>query len=346
MLLADLGAEVISATRARRADDVTPASPAGLGRRRRRVELDLRTPAGRDTALGIAHRVDAVIEGFRPGVAERLGVGPEDCCRDNAALVYGRTTGWGQNGPLADRPGHDINYLAVSGVLAHLGRAESLPAPPMSLIADGGAGMLLALGVLAAVVEAARSGSGQIVDTSMLEGATLLSTLMHEMNNEGAWVDERGANVNDSGAPFYDVYQTADGECVALGGVEDRLWEPLARLLGIADACTALDRWDRSAWSALRGMIQVAVARRTRDEWCALADEAGVCLSPVLSMSEAVVHPHNEARGVFERVPGGIFPAPSPRFSRTPIAALPQEDFEQDETADVLAELGIAAPPP
>ncbi|QRI79205.1 MULTISPECIES: CaiB/BaiF CoA-transferase family protein [Rhodococcus] len=339
MLLADLGAEVISIHRPRPADDVTPLGDAGLGRGRRRVSLDLRTPAGRRAALAIASRADAVIEGFLPKVTESLGVGPADCMAANPRLVYGRITGWGQTGPLANQPGHDINFLAVSGVLAHLGRADTLPAPPMNLLADGGGAMLLTLGVTAAVLQARESGVGQVVDASMLEGDALLSTMSHEMRNEGRWVDERGSNLNDSGAPFYDVYPTSDGRLVAVGAVEERYWTALLALLEIGDE--GPDRWDRATWPWWRERLGAAFAQRTQTQWCEHSEAAGACVSPVLTGAEAADHPHNRERGIFTRVGDDVLPSPAPRFSRTTLRPLGSTAWGSDQTRQVLAELEI-----
>jgi len=339
MLLADLGAEVISIHRPRPADDVTPLGDAGLGRGRRRVSLDLRTPAGRRAALVIASRADAVIEGFLPKVTESLGVGPADCMAANPRLVYGRITGWGQTGPLANQPGHDINFLAVSGVLAHLGRADTLPAPPMNLLADGGGAMLLTLGVTAAVLQARESGVGQVVDASMLEGDALLSTMSHEMRNEGRWVDERGSNLNDSGAPFYDVYPTSDGRLVAVGAVEERYWTALLALLEIGDE--GPDRWDRATWPWWRERLGAAFAQRTQTQWCEHSEAAGACVSPVLTGAEAADHPHNRERGIFTRVGDDVLPSPAPRFSRTTLRPLGSTAWGSDQTRQVLAELEI-----
>lgn len=339
MLLADLGAEVISIHRPRPADDITPSGDAGLGRGRRRVSLDLRTPAGRRAALTIASRADAVLEGFLPEVTESLGVGPADCMAANPRLVYGRITGWGQTGPLASQPGHDINFLAVSGVLAHLGRAGTLPAPPMNLLADGGGAMLLTLGVTAAVLEARESGMGQVVDTSMLEGHALLSTMSHEMRNEGRWNEDRGANLNDSGAPFYDVYPTSDGRLVAVGAVEERYWKSLLALLEIRD--DGPDRWDRAAWPWWRERLGAAFAQRTQSEWSEHAEAAGACISPVLTGAEAADHPHNRERGIFTRAGDDLLPSPAPRFSRTALRPLGSTAWGSDQTRQVLAELEI-----
>jgi len=341
MLLSDLGAEVIAVDRPRGADDITPLSSAGLGRGRRRVRLDLRSEEGHALALQVVSRVDAVIEGFLPGAMERLGLGPAECSANNEALVYGRLTGWGQDGPLMTQPGHNINYLAVSGVLAHHGRAESLPFPPMNLLADGGGAMFLALGVVAAVLEARSSGVGQVVDAAMLDGAALLSTMSHEMRNEGRWSEHRGSNLNDSGAPFYDVYETADDQLIAVGAVEDRFWDPLVDLLDVRDE--SVDRWDRVNWSWWRKRLAAAFRKRTQAEWCALAEYEDVCLSPVLTMSDAPTHAHNVARRVFTRVGEAVLPSPAPRFSRTALVPVAARQ-SGDETADVLADLGIEWP--
>lgn len=336
MLLADLGAEIISIHRPRAADDITPLGNSGLGRGRRYVSLDLRSEKGLRAGLALAERADAIIEGFLPGAAEKLGIGPDDCAAINPRLVYGRMTTWGQSGPLAREPGHNINALAVSGVLDHLGRADTLPTPSMNLLADGGGAMFLTVGVLSAIVAARSSGEGQIVDASMLDGAALLDTMNHEMRNEGRWSERRGTNLNDSGAPFYDVYATADGGLVAVGAVEERFWTELLRLLAIDDP--GVDRWDRANWAWWRARIGEALAERTRDEWCKLAEDACACLSPVLRLDEAPNHPHNEEREVFTRVGEHTFPSPAPRFSRTPLRAL-QDATSSDQTDRILSEL-------
>lgn len=340
MMLSDLGAEVISIRRPRREDDITPLSDIGLGRGRRQVTIDLQAEEGLRTALAIAGRVDAVIEGFLPGVAEALGVGPDACSAGNSRLVYGRMTGWGQTGPLSSEPGHNINVLAVAGVLAHLGRADSLPAPPMNLLADGGGAMMLALGVTAALLEARYSGRGQVIDAAMLDGAALLSTMSHEMRNDGRWFDERGSNLNDSGAPFYEVYNTADDRLVAVGAVEDQYWAALLELLDIHGA--GPDRWDRANWSWWRARLQGELIRRTQDEWSRIAEMAGVCLSPVLTMVQAADHPHNRERGVFAHVGDAIIPRPAPRFSRTTLDTPAGTIPSGDQTLEVLADLGIS----
>ncbi|PPJ25691.1 CaiB/BaiF CoA transferase family protein [Nocardia nova] len=340
MLLADLGAEVISIHRPRPVDDITPLGDIGLGRGRRKVSLDLRTPEGRQAALAIASHSDAVIEGFLPGVTEKLGLGPAECMATNPRLVYGRITGWGQTGPLANQPGHDINFLAVSGVLSLLGRAGALPAPPMNLLADGGGAMLLTLGVTAAVLEARSSGVGQTVDASMLDSDALLSTMTHEMRNEGRWVDHRGSNLNDSGAPFYDVYPTADRRLIAVGAVEEQYWNCLLTVLGIPD--TGPDRWDRATWPLWRGRLATAVSQRTQSEWCSHPGAASACISPVLTPAEAADHPQNQARRNFTRIGTSLIPSPAPQFSRTALRSL-HHTWGTDQTSQVLGELGIDA---
>ncbi|CAN5200668.1 CaiB/BaiF CoA-transferase family protein [soil metagenome] len=339
MMLSDLGAEVISIQRPRQADNIAPFSTIGLGRGRRYVSIDLRSEDGLRTALAIAGRVDAVTEGFLPGVAENLGVGPDACAAANRRLVYGRMTGWGQTGPLSSQPGHNINMLAVAGVLTHLGRADGLPVPPTNLLADGGGAMMLALGVTAALLEARTSGQGQVIDASMLDGAALLSTMSHEMRNGGLWDDERGSNLNDSGAPFYEVYETADGRLVAIGAVEDQYWNALIDLLEIHDA--DVDRWDRANWPWWRARIQEGLILRTQAEWSEIAEMAGVCLSPVLTMAQAADHPHNRERGVFTRAGDSVIPRSAPRFSRTYPDTSPSMPTSDDQTLEVLADLGI-----
>lgn len=339
MMLSDLGAEVISVRRERSADNIAPLSQIGLGRGRRPITIDLRTRAGLHTALAVIGQVDAVTEGFLPCVAEDLGVGPAACSAVNPALVYGRMTAWGQTGPLATEPAHNINALAVAGLLEHLGRPGTLPAAPMNLIADGGGAMMLALGVTAALLEARSSGLGQVIDASMLDGAALLTTMTHEFRNAGRWSDDPGTNLNDSGAPFYEVYEAADGRLVAIGAVEDRYWTALLGLLEIHHH--DLDRWDRANWPQWREWLQEKIHQRTQHEWAQLAETAGVCLSPVLSMEQAPHHPHNKERGVFDHVGEALMPRPSPRFSRTIVEPSAGTRPGEDETAAVLADLGI-----
>jgi alpha-methylacyl-CoA racemase len=337
MVLADLGADVIRVDRIGGDPGAVPGDP--LGRGRRSVGIDIRTPEGAGLVLRLVDHADVLIEGFRPGVTERLGVGPAQCLARNPRLVYGRMTGWGQDGPLADRAGHDINYIAIAGALEPIGRAGEAPTVPLNLLGDfGGGGLLLAMGVLAALYERERSGRGQVVDASMVEGAALLTTFLHGMRAAGGEKGGRGTNLLDSGAPFYDVYQAADGRYVAIGALEDKFFAELVALLGL----TGLpNRHDPANWPDLRELIGVAVATKTRDEWADLAAGTDACLAPVLEPGEAPSHPHNVARGTFLDVDGTALPAPAPRFDRTP-AGHPEPPVRAGKhTIEVLEELGV-----
>jgi crotonobetainyl-CoA:carnitine CoA-transferase CaiB-like acyl-CoA transferase len=314
MVVADLGADVV------RVDRPGTAPDGPLQRGRRVTVLDLKSPDGVAGLLRLVDRADVLVEGFRPGVAERLGFGPPVCLARNPRLVYARMTGWGQDGPLAARAGHDIDFLAVSGALEPLGRANDRPHAPMNLLGDfGGGGMLLAVGVLAALLERERSGAGQVVDAAMVEGSALLTTLLHGMLAAGAWSEPRGQNLLDGGAPFYDTYRTADGGFVAVGALEPRFYAALLAGLGLA----GLDlpgQYDRGGWPELRRRFADRFAQRTRAEWTAAFADTDACVAPVLSPGEAHRHPHNAARGTFVEVGGVRQPAPAPRFSRTPTA--------------------------
>ncbi|GAA1354685.1 CaiB/BaiF CoA transferase family protein [Saccharothrix algeriensis] len=339
MVLADLGADVV------RVDRVggSAAVPGDvLGRGRRSIGVDLRRPAGAELLLRLVAGADVLVEGFRPGVAERLGVGPAQCLARNPRLVYGRVTGWGQDGPLADRAGHDINYIAVAGALEPIGRAGAPPTVPLNVVGDfGGGGLLLATGVLAALHERERSGRGQVVDAAMVDGAALLTTFLHGMKAGGAWPGGRGANLLDGGAPFYDVYRAADGRYVSVGALEEKFYAELLGVLGLGDADVP-DRRDPAQWPALRRRIADAVATRTRDEWAALAEGTDACLAPVLAPEEAPGHAHNAARGTFAQVGGLPQPAPAPRFDRTPAGTPSVPPAVGQHTDEVLAELGLA----
>ena len=320
MMLADMGADVIVIDRAGSAD-------LGLNRERwydtmmrgrRSVTLDMKSPGGAQAALALIGKADALIEGFRPGVMERLGVGPDVALASNPRLVYGRMTGWGQDGPMAPRAGHDINYIALAGPLANIGRAGEAPVPPLNLVGDfGGGGMLLAFGIAAALVEAQRSGKGQVVDAAMCEGASLLSTMFHGMLAAKRWKEERGANHLDTGAPWYETYATKDGKHVAIGSIEGRFYADLLERLGIAGEDLPKQH-DRAGWPALRARYAAAFKSKTRDEWCAVFATSDACFAPVLTWSEAQQHPHNVARKSFVEVGGVKQPAPAPKFSRTP----------------------------
>ena len=314
MVLADLGADVM---RVQRPGAEAPLTDV-LGRGRSSVEVDLKSPAGVEAVLVLAEGADVLVEGFRPGVAERLGIGPDTCLALNPRLVYGRMTGWGQSGPRAQEVGHDINYLALSGALAAIGRAGEPPTVPLNLVADfGGGGMLLAVGVLAALVERSSSGRGQVVDAAMVDGVALLTTFLHGLRAAGAWGDERGTNLLDGGAPFYDVYATADGGYVAVGALEPEFYAALLEGLGL-ETSSVPSREDTSTWPDLRALFSSAFASRTRDEWVEVFSGTDACVTPVLGPGEAPSDPHAVAREAFVELDGVVQPAAAPRFSRTP----------------------------
>jgi len=342
-MLADLGADVIRVDRARPGHDVLSLPNDPLTRGRRWIGVDTKKPEGVELVLRLCERADVLIEGFRPGVAERMGLGPEQVHARNPRLVYGRVTGWGQDGPLAPAAGHDINYIGLAGALDPIGRAGDKPVPPLNLVADfAGGGMLLAMGVLAALHERTSSGRGQVVDAAMVDGAALLTTQLHGMHAAGLWGGERGTNLLDTGAPFYDTYETADGKYVAVGAIEMRFWGALVKVLGL-DGEDLPAHLDAREWPRLREILAAAIGKHTRDELVAMAEGTDSCLTPVLSPWEAAKHPHNAARGTFVEVGGVVQPAPAPRFDRTP-AATPEPPRERGaDTEEVLAELGLAA---
>ncbi len=320
MLLADAGADVLRIDRAsgHAPDPEAPPSWDLLNRGRRSVAVDLKRPEGAELVLDLAAQADALVEGWRPGVAERLGIGPEDCRARNRALVYGRMTGWGQQGPLADRAGHDIDYIAVSGALHAIGRRGERPVPPLNLVGDfGGGGMLLAFGVVAALFEAGRSGEGQVVDAAMVDGSASLMTMTYALSALGVWNDERGTNLLDTGAHFYEVYETADGRWFAVGAIEPQFYAALLRGLGL-DGAELPHQNDRSQWPAMKERFAAIFRTKTRDEWEAVFAGTDACAAPVLSPLEAPSHPHLRARGTFVEVAGVVQPGPAPRFSRTP----------------------------
>lgn len=345
MLLADQGADVVRIDR---------LEPSGLGlamdrrfdvnaRNRRSVALDLKAPAGRDAVLRLAAHADVLIEGFRPGVAERLGLGPEACHAVNPGLVYGRMTGFGQTGPMALAAGHDLNYVALSGALHAIGPAAGKPVPPLNLVGDyGGGALYLAFGLLAAVFERQRSGRGQVVDAAMVDGAASLASIFYGLQASQQWSSERGANLLDGGAPFYDTYETADGRHIALAPLEPKFFAELARLIGL-DERFVKRQYDRRLWPEMRAAIAAIVRGRTRDAWCALLEGSDACFAPVLSFEEAPHHAHAAARGAFMQVDGVTVPAPAPRFDRSqPGPATPPPEIGA-HTAAVLAEAGFAA---
>jgi alpha-methylacyl-CoA racemase len=342
MLLADLGADVVRVERPGPPASAVPPEKDVLRRNRRSIVVDLRDRDGVRTVLSMAAKADVLLEGFRPGVTERLGLGPADCWDVNPRLVYGRMTGWGQTGPLAPTAGHDIGYIAVTGALASIGRAGEAPVPPVNLVGDfGGGSTFLVIGVLAAVWEAGRSGRGQVVDAAIVDGASSLTALLHGLMAAGQWVDRRGANFLDSGVPWYDTYLTADGQWMAVGALEEKFYEQFTRLLGISDEI-ASQRDDPTTWPQLREAIARAFATRTRDEWTAVFEGTDACVAPVLSLTEAATHPHLAARDTFIEVGGVTQPAPVPRFSRTIPRHPTQPPPVGADTLDVLRDWAIA----
>ncbi|HEX6387958.1 MAG TPA: CaiB/BaiF CoA-transferase family protein [Solirubrobacteraceae bacterium] len=317
MVLADLGADIIRVDRPGQGRLLDTDAEDPVLRGRPTVEADLKSDAGRALVLELVARADALIEGFRPGVIERLGLGPDVLLEHNPRLVIGRMTGYGQEGPLAQVPGHDVNYISVSGALGLMAREGERPLFPLNLVGDyGGGGMLLALGVVCAVLEARGSGEGQVVDAAMVDGSALLTTVFHGLRAGGAWRDTPGTNVLDSGAHFYEVYETADGGHVSVGAIEPQFYADLLRLLEV-DAADA-PQWDKRRWPELKTRFAEIFKTRTRDEWAALLEHADACATPVLTLDEAVAHPHNVARGTFVQRDGLTQPAAAPRFSRTP----------------------------
>jgi alpha-methylacyl-CoA racemase len=316
MMLADMGAEVIRIERGTRLPDLQRHDVSFRGKRS--VALNLKDRRGVEVLLRLVESADILLEGFRPGVAERLGVGPEDCRERNPRLVYGRMTGWGQEGPLAQAAGHDINYVALAGALHAIGRPGERPVVPLNLIGDmGGGGMLLAFGVICALFEAQRSGKGQVVDAAMIDGVAQLLWLLPGLHAVGAWnLAERGVNLLDGGAHFYDTYETADGRHVAVGAIEPQFYRELMERLGL-DADSLPLQQDPRGWPELRARLAEVFRSRTRDEWCALLEGTDACFAPVLALDEAPDHPHHRARGTFIEIDGVVQHAPSPRFSRT-----------------------------
>ena len=343
MMLADQGAEVIQVDRIAAVRGGDPARPPGNvnGRGRRSIGVDLKSPEGVETVLRLVEGAGMVFEGFRPGVAERLGVGPDDCLARNPAIVYGRMTGWGQDGPYSSMAGHDINYIALAGVLAHSGRSDSGPVPPMNLVGDfGGGGMYLAYGMVCALFEARNSGKGQVVDAAMVDGAASLMSFIHGMLASGFHSPERGTNLLDTGAHFYDVYECADGGWISLGSIEPQFYAELLDKLGL-DAERFGKQNDRDLWPELSEEIAAVVRMKTRDEWDAILEGSDVCYAPVLTVDEATRHPHNVARGTFIDVGGITQPGPAPRLSRTPGEVRRPPAHAGQHTDEVLSEAGF-----
>jgi alpha-methylacyl-CoA racemase len=335
MMLADMGAEVIRIDR-QQTGGTTPYPMQGtkfdvMARGRRSLALDLKQPEGRELALHLVAQADALIEGFRPGVMERLGLGPDVCLERNPKLVYGRVTGWGQDGPLANSAGHDLNYIAMSGMLHEIGRSDAPPVPPLNLIGDfGGGGMMLAFGVLCALLEARGSGKGQVIDAAMVEGSALLGAMIYGYKAFGAWAGERGSSMLAGGAHFYNTYACADGKFVSVGAIEPQFYALLLKLCDIDDA--AFDgQMDREQWPSLKTKIAAVFATKSRQAWCELMEGTDVCFAPVLDMDEAPEHVHNRTRGTFIEVDGVTQPGPAPRFSRSvPEVSSPPSSPGQD----------------
>ncbi|HJW03394.1 MAG TPA: CaiB/BaiF CoA-transferase family protein [Azospira sp.] len=345
MLLADLGAQVVRIERktsGRPTADLFDPKIDILNRNRQVVALDLKKPEGIEAALQLIANADALIEGFRPGVMERLGLGPEVCLARNPRLVYGRMTGWGQSGTLAQAAGHDINYLSLSGALHAIGEKGGKPVVPLNLVADcGGGALFLALGVLAALLEAKGSGKGQVVDTAMTDGCATLMTMMYTLKAMGQWSQERGSNLLDGGAHFYDTYRCLDGKYISIGPIEPQFYALFLEKAGIANPDFQA-QWDRGQWPALKEKLAAILLGKTRDEWCALMEGTDACVAPVLDMDEAPKHPHNVSRGTFIEVEGVVQPAPAPRFSRT-VPDKPTPPTASPAPAEVLAGWGFTA---
>jgi alpha-methylacyl-CoA racemase len=347
MLLADMGADVIRIDQPTAPADLGPRTTGPridvTGRGRRSVTLDLKRPDAVAAAFELMARADIVIEGFRPGTMERLGLGPDAALARNPRLVYGRMTGWGQTGPLAERAGHDLNYIALSGVLSGIGPAGGKPVPPLNLVGDyGGGGMLLALGVVAALVTVLRGGAGQVVDAAMTEGAAQLGSVIWGLIASGNWKEERGSNLLDGGAPWYDTYRTRDGLFMAVGAVESRFYAQVLDKLGLTDAGLP-GQHDRAGWPRLREAFANVFSSRTRDEWCKVFEGTDACVAPVLGFAEAASHPQHRARGSFVEVGGVIQPGPAPRFSATPSALPAPAPARGEHGAAALRDWGFDA---
>ncbi len=345
MLLSDMGADVVRIDR---------MADAGLGvqvqtkysllnRGRRSVALDLKRPEAADAVLRMVGKADALIEGFRPGVMERLGLGPDVCLGRNPKLVYGRMTGWGQEGPLAQAAGHDINYIALAGALYSIGRRGEAPVPPLNLVGDfGGGALYLALGVVAGILEAQKSGKGQVVDVAMVDGVASLMTAIYGMHGAGIWTNERGTNILDTGAHYYDVYETRDGKHISVGSIEAKFYEELLERSGLKNQELPRQN-DRPSWPRMKERLKTLFLTRTRDEWCKIMEGTDICFAPVLSMDEAPQHPHNQTRGTFITQDGVTQPAPAPRFSRTPSAIQSPPATPGEHTEEALSDWGFSS---
>ena len=344
MLLSDMGADVLRIDR---------TSAAGLGismrtkfdllnRGRRSVALDLKKTEAIDAVMRLVDKADALIEGFRPGVMERLGLGPDRCLARNPRLVFGRMTGWGQEGPLAEAAGHDINYIALTGALHSIGRTGDRPLPPLNLVGDfGGGALYLALGVVAGLLEAQKSGKGQVVDAAMVDGASSLMTAIYGIKAAGMWTNNRGENLLDTGAHFFEVYETSDGKFVSVGSIEGKFYEELLELSGLQGQ-ELPNQMDRTAWPAFKERLAKIFKSKTREEWCKIMEGSDVCFAPVLNMEEAPRHAHNRQRGTFVEVEGVVQPGPAPRFSRTPGKVQRPPASPGEHTEEALRDWGFS----
>jgi alpha-methylacyl-CoA racemase len=347
MMLADMGAEVVRVERAQSVRGPAPETPHfdTMLRGRRNIAIDLKHPDGVATLLDLIERADALIEGFRPGVMERLGVGPDVCLARNPKLVFGRMTGWGQTGMYAQAAGHDINYISLAGALAHFGRAGEGPVPPLNMVGDfGGGGMFLAFGVVCGLVEAQRSGAGQVVDTAMVDGAATLMSMFWAFRSAGMFDESRrGTNLLDTGAHFYDVYRCSDEQYISIGSIEPQFYAELLRLTGLDSDPEFATQMNASQWPHLKQRLAAVISTKTRDEWCLIMETTDVCFAPVLTMSEAIHHPHNVERGTFIDVSGVTQPAPAPRFSRTVAEVISAPAHAGQHSREVLTDWGVPA---
>lgn len=346
MVLGDMGADVIRIERlnamAKSAAEASEQEHNPVNRGKRSIAIDLKSEAGRRLVLDLCRQADVVVEGFRPGVMERLGLGPEQVMGVNPAVVYGRMTGWGQSGPLAQRSGHDINYISVSGSLSAIGERGGPPQIPLNLIGDfGGGGMLLVVGVLGALISARTTGKGDVVDAAMVDGSALLSTLIYSMIAAGIWKDERGSNLLDGGSPFYCVYRCADGEYVSVGPLEPQFYSELLEKLGLSEDTVFKRQNDQSHWPAMRERLAAIFGGSPRDYWEKIFQDSDACVAPVLSLLEAPHHPHNMERDTFVTVDGVLQPSPAPRFSLNPLAAAKGSRAVGADTIDILRELAV-----
>ena len=345
MLLADMGAEIVRVERLTKVElgVYMPVKYKLMNRSRRSIAIDLKQPQGRDVVLDLCAGADALFEGFRPGVMERLGLGPDECMGRNGRLVYGRMTGWGQDGPLAETAGHDPNYIGIAGVLACIGKQDEAPAYPLNLIGDfGGGALYLAMGMLAAMLEAAKSGRGQVVDTAMVDGAASMMTAFYGLLAAGLWKEQRGSNILDGGAHFVNTYRTKDDQYVVVAPIEGRFYSELLDRLEISDPELRKQQHNQDRWPEFADKLQDIFLTRTRDEWCEIFDGSDACFAPVLNLTEATQHPHAQARDAYASVDGVIQPAPAPRFSRTPAEIQSPPPEPGQHTEEVLLDWGYS----